>query len=140
MVKFVNNYLSLLFLYCASLVMSTGPLLVAVTIVYAFNILLTAMIKLKYVTKKTKRYNISMAGVMWDFVFSVVVVILSKVIDDFVLPFDGDHFVKFTSSIILFSEFISILKKFSIFTKNKMYSQISNVLDVRRKRIIQINH
>jgi ABC-type Mn2+/Zn2+ transport system permease subunit len=120
--------------------MSTGPLLVAVTIVYAFNILLTAMIKLKYVTKKTKRYNISMAGVMWDFVFSVVVVILSKVIDDFVLPFDGDHFVKFTSSIILFSEFISILKKFSIFTKNKMYSQISNVLDVRRKRIIQTNH
>jgi hypothetical protein len=120
--------------------MSTGPLLVAVTVFYIVNAALTAMIKLKHVTKKTKRYNVSLTGVLYDFGFSVLVVILSKAIDDFVLPFDGDHFVKFTSSIILFSEFISILKKFSIFTKNKMYSQISNVLDVRRKKIIQINH
>jgi hypothetical protein len=120
--------------------MSTKPLIVAMTIFYIINAGITAMIKLKHVTKKTRRYNVSVTGVFYDFVFSVIVVILSKAIDDFVLPFDGDHFVKFTSSIILFSEFISFLKKVSIFTKNKMYSQISNVLDVRRKRIIQTNH
>jgi hypothetical protein len=77
-----------------------------------------------------------LAGVLYDFAFSIIIIVLSKLVDDYVIPFDEDHFLKLTSSIIILSEFVSILKKFSIFTKNKMYSQITSIIDINKKRLI----
>ena len=136
MVKLINNYLSLVFVYILSMMINTKEVILAMTVFYIINTLLTICIKIKHITYRNKRYDISVSHVLYDFIFSIIVVVLSKIIDSYILPFEEDHFLKLTSSIIIFSEFIAILKKFSIFTKNKMYSQISGLLDIRKKKLV----
>jgi hypothetical protein len=136
MVKFINNYFTVFVLYIVSILAATKDVMLALAIFFLVNALLTICIKIKFRTNHNKRYNVSLAGVLYDFAFSIIIIVLSKLVDDYVIPFDEDHFLKLTSSIIILSEFVSILKKFSIFTKNKMYSQITSIIDINKKRLI----